>query len=170
MMKSVQFALVLATSALISPIDFAAAQTRSPNAIIGTGTCATTAMRYKVSAGGVASTNKIAFSNLAEVATTFTQGSPGCVVVTFSAETQVNNPPNSLLVQAVLDRTTNCDPAPMVFAGAPGDVATSGTSTTVFYCANVPAGARRIDIQFASSAAGKEAVILTRSIKVEYVK
>src|SRR5690348_1695981 len=72
------------------------------------GTCTETAAAYSVSTS-FQSTNRTSWTTVTGTTVSFTQGAAGCVEVSFSAEAGTV-PGENLLVRAVLDDKTVCNP------------------------------------------------------------
>src|SRR4051794_39147402 len=87
-----------------------AALTPSTAAPIASGTCSTTATKYKVS-GALQQTHSTTYVNVVDTNIAFTQGggSPSCVIVSFSSE--ASGTANQIMqVQALLDNSIACQP------------------------------------------------------------
>jgi hypothetical protein len=111
-----------------------------------TGTCETGSEAYSVSTTSQATFSK-SFSTVNGTSVSFTQGSSGCVEVSFSSEA-LTSPNEILLTQAMLDGNKVCIPGDNLFA-APSSGFPS-THTMNYICPSVSAGKHTVTIQFAS--------------------
>jgi hypothetical protein len=87
------------------------------------------------------------FSTITGTSVSFTQGSGGCVEVSFSSEA-LTSPNEILLTQAVLDGSTVCIPGDNYFAAPSSGY--PGTHAMNYICPSVSAGKHTVTIQFAS--------------------
>ncbi|HEX3431671.1 MAG TPA: hypothetical protein VHT03_12375 [Rhizomicrobium sp.] len=114
---------------------------------VATGTCTEGAAGYSV-ATGVQSTSRTSWTTVTGSTLSFTQGSAGCIEVSFSGET-ATAPGENLLARVVLDGTTVCSPTDNLF-GAEGNSDNPADRTMNYICPTVTAGAHKVAVQFAS--------------------
>ena len=143
-------ALTLAPSALAS--DFHNAE-RAPT--VTTGTCTEGAAAYSV-ATGAQSTSRTSWTTVTGTTVSFTQGTAGCVEVSFSGET-ATAPGDNLLARVVLDSKAVCSPTNNLF-GAEGNSDSPADRAMNFICPSVSKGAHAVKVQFASRFGAKVAL------------
>lgn len=146
-------------SALLVPMalpalaaDFHNAE-RPPGMIAGT--CTESTAGYSV-VTGAQSTSKTSWTTVTGSTLSFTQGSAGCVEVSFSGET-ATVPGDNLLVRVVLDTNTVCSPTDNLF-GAEGNTDNPADRAMNFICRSVSKGAHTVKVQFASRFGAKVAL------------
>ena len=122
---------------------------------VSTGTCTEGGIGYSVSTT-VQSTNKKTFSDVSGTEISFTQGSTGCVEVSFSAEAGTVAD-ETLLARAVLDDKTVCEPGNNLFASE-GTTDNPADHAMNYICPDVSAGSHSVKIQFASEFGAKVAL------------
>lgn len=122
---------------------------------VSTGTCTESGIGYSVSTSYQA-TNKKSFSDVSGTEISFTQGSPGCVEVSFSSEAGTAAR-ETLLAQAVLDNKTVCEPSSNLFASE-GTTDNPADHAMNYICPNVSAGSHSVKMQFASQFGAKVAL------------
>ena len=120
--------------------------TKLPSAVT-TGTCAEGAAGYSVSTT-FQSTNKTIWTTVNGTTLSFTQGSAGCVEVSFSGEAGTV-PGENLLVRVLLDGSTVCAPTNNLF-GAQGSSDAPADRAMNYICPSVSKGAHTVRVQFAS--------------------
>jgi hypothetical protein len=148
------FSLILASTLLLSSAlpalaisqDFHLAPLAVTDGTTTTGTCTTGAESYSVSTTSQATSSK-SFSNVTGTAVSFTQGTAGCVEVSFSSEA-LTSPNEIMLTQAVLDGSTVCTPGDNLFASPSSGY--PATHAMNYICPNVSAGNHSVTMQFAS--------------------
>jgi hypothetical protein len=158
--------MVLSGAALLmlATVVPAAAQQRSRAVPAAEGSCKTTETDYATRTDGVKA------SGFKEIvpgsAVTFRQATAGCVIVTFSAESNVG-PSATLRVRPLLDNKSSCQPgAPHVFWSS-DDVRFFGVRSFTWICENVSAGRHKVKIQFHREGSGP-AKLFFRSVTVEH--
>lgn len=112
-----------------------------------TGTCTEGAAGYSV-ATGAQSTSKTSWTTVTGTTLSFTQGTAGCVEVSFSAEA-ATTPGENLLARVVLDGSTICSPTNNLF-GAEGNSDNPADRAMNYICPSVTSGAHSVKVQFAS--------------------
>jgi len=136
------FPLLMAPSAQAA--DFH--DTKLPS-VVTTGTCTEGAAAYSVSTD-FQSTSKTSWTTLTGTTLSFTQGSAGCVEVSFSGEAGTV-PGENLLVRVLLDGSTVCTPTNNLF-GAEGNSDAPADRAMNYICPSVSTGAHTVKVQFAS--------------------
>ena len=128
---------------------------RPPATGVVTGACIENAAAYSESTV-LQTTRSGAYQDIAGTSVAFTQGSAGCVEVSFSAEA-ATVPRELLLTRVVLDGSTICIPAGNIFASdsPSSDLADHAMN---YICPGVGAGSHTAKVQFRSRFGGKVAV------------
>ncbi len=144
---SLIFASALFLSSSLPALAFSEAfHQASPAGVTVAGTCTTGAEAYSVSTTTQATFSQT-FSDVTGTAVWFTQGTAGCVEVSFSSEA-LTSPNEILLTQAVLDGSTVCTPGDNLFASPSAGY--PGTHAMNYICPAVGAGNHSVTMQFAS--------------------
>jgi hypothetical protein len=120
--------------------------TKLPSAVTA-GTCTEGAAGYSVSTS-FQSTSRTSWTTLTGTTLSFTQGSAGCVEVSFSGEAGTV-PGENLLVRVLLDGSTVCKPTNNLF-GAQGNSDAPADRAMNYICPSVSKGAHTVSVQFAS--------------------
>jgi hypothetical protein len=128
---------------------------RPPVSGASTGTCTEGAAAYSESTD-LQTTNSKSYRDVSGTGVAFTQGSAGCVEVSFSAEA-ATVPGELLLTRAVIDGSTICIPAGNIFASdsPSSDLADHAMN---YICPTVGAGNHTAKVQFRSRFGGKVAI------------
>jgi len=158
-MKSLTSAALLASAATflcLSPASaadpHAKAQPLPPS--VSSGTCAENTAAYSVSTDLQKSSSRN-YRDVTGTSVTFTQGAPGCVEVSFTAEGAAT--PHELLITRALLDGRECLPTDNIFASdsPSSDLADHAMN---YICPSVSAGAHTAKIQFRSRFGGKVAL------------
>ena len=128
---------------------------RPPVSGVSTGTCTVGAAAYSESTA-LQTTNSKNYRDVTGTSVAFTQGTAGCMEVSFSAEA-ATVPGELLLTQVVLDGSTTCIPSGNIFASdsPSSDLADHAMN---YICPTVGAGNHTAKVQFRSRFGGKVAV------------
>lgn len=142
----------------------AAAQVRSEAVPAASGSCQTTETDYATRTDEIKASGSIGIVPGSVV--TFTQATAGCVIVTFSAESNVG-PSATLRVRPLLDNRPSCQPGkPPVFWSS-DDVRFFGVRSFTWICENVSSGRHRVKVEFFREGSGP-AKLFFRSVTVEH--
>lgn len=150
---------------LLGALAPAAAQDRSGEATpAAAGSCKTSETDYATR------TNEVGASGSKKIvpgsAVTFRQATAGCVIVTFSAESNVG-PNATLRVRPLLDNQASCQPGgPAVFWSS-DDVRFFGVRSFTWICEDVSAGRHTVKMEFFRDGSGP-AKLLFRSVTVQH--
>lgn len=115
---------------------------------VSTGTCTESGIGYSVSTTFQTTSSK-SFTDVSGTQISFTQGSTGCVEVSFSGEVGTVAG-ETMRAQAVLDNKTVCIPGNNLF-GSQGTTDNPADRAMNYICPSVSAGSHSIKIQFAST-------------------
>lgn len=136
------------------------------------GTCAgMTVIDHKEDSATSASTKSSAFVAVPNGTLAFTQGSAGCAIVTFSAETYAPYINYFLIARAVLDSGTVGNPGPVTLSGDDDENNNKQSVRThgfTFVFPNVTAGAHSIAMQYRSFVSGKEVFLGKHSLTIAH--
>jgi len=150
-----KFSLIFASALLLSSAlpalaeiqNFHQAPQSASQPAVTTGSCTTGAEAYSVATTPQSTFSKT-FSIVTGTTVSFTEGTAGCVEVSFSAET-ITARDEVMLTQAVLDGSTLCIPGDNLFStSAPAGY--PATHAMNYICPSVSAGNHSITMQFAS--------------------
>ena len=164
-------ALMLATAGAMAL--FGAAVTSVAEATpVAQGVCPINTASVKVSKGSQGS-NSATFADIVESGIRFTQGGTraACIVVAFTAEAYAGAG-GTILINAVLDGTTVCEPSGNYFlatVNTPGLVQPSSHAMN-FVCTGVSPGSHTIKMQMASAGGCCQVTLYARTVVVHYFK
>lgn len=159
-------ALAGAALVLFSAPAFAAADghDRAPlSPSVSSGNCTEGAAAYTVSTD-LQKTSSRNYRDVTGTSVPFTQGAPGCVEVSFTAEAATT--PRELLLTRVLLDGTECIPAGNIFA-SDSPSSDLGDRAMNYLCPNVSTGAHTAKVQFRSRF-GKPVALDYRTTIVRY--
>lgn len=167
------FAVIACVAALLASSATAPAQgapEHQTRTLISSGTCETTATKFKT-AGGLQSTTSTTFVNVLDMVINFTQGGTraNCVIVSFSAEAGAAAANGIMQIRAWLDGISACQPDGGVFVRSNATPTSYALRAIDLVCADVAPGTHSLRMQFLS-ATGGQVDIFQRAMLVHYVK
>ena len=162
-MTRLTFLIAPALAALLSAVPPARA------APVAKGICEVNHAAIMVSKAGHSTTSK-GYVDVIESTARFVQGGtkPGCIVVAFSAEAGAAAN-ETMVVQPVLDGTTNCQPENNFFVLSGASITHSAARAMNYVCTDVAPGVHRLRMQFRSFG-GQTVTLSYRTLIVHHFK
>lgn len=140
--------------------------------LVTSGTCTgMTVINHKEDNSTSAWTTSSSFAAVPNTTVAFSQGSNGCVVVTFSAETYAPHTDDFFIARAVLDTGATAQPGPVTLSGNDDENNNQQSVRThgfTFVFPSVTAGAHSVTVQYRSFNAGHQVFVGKHSVLVTH--